>query len=194
MKKILSLLLALSVMLMGSVNAFAFEKNNILDVQVEDYNKFENYEWAPLAEYNVINVPENATEEEKMAAIDSYIENEIEPQAIEIALYTLVIRSGNSTNCELYFRWTGTHIISMISFSNMKIQSTSLLNPTVYSNIGGSTIYCTPAAISGTAKILDINVPTSVSTVRAVVTSPMMCSLSDGWLSLTSINSTVTIN
>ena len=73
MKKILSLLLVLSVMLMGSVNAFAFEKNNIIDVQVEDYNKFENYEWAPLAQYNVINVPENATEEEKMAAIDSYI-------------------------------------------------------------------------------------------------------------------------
>jgi len=85
-------------------------------------------------------------------------------------------------------------VISMISFSNMKIQSTSLLSPTIYSNIGGSTIYCSPAAVAGTAKILDISIPTNVSKVRAVVTSPMMCSLSDGWLSLTSINSTVTIN
>lgn len=75
-------------------------------------------------------------------------------------------------------------MISMISFSNMKIQSTSLLSPTIYSNIGGSTIYCSPAAVAGTAKILDISIPTNVSKVRAVVTSPMMCSLSDGWLSL----------
>lgn len=50
------------------------------------------------------------------------------------------------------------------------------------------------AAVASTAKILDISIPTNVSKVRAVVTSPMMCSLSDGWLSLTSINSTVTIN
>ena len=53
------------------------------------------YEWAPIAEYRIIDVPENATEEEKIAAIDSYLDNEIEPQAVEIALYTLVIRSGN---------------------------------------------------------------------------------------------------
>ena len=105
----------------------------------------------------------------------------------------MVIRSGNTTDCELRFRWTGTHIISMISFSNMKIQSTSLLSPTIYSNIGGPTINCTPAAAAGTAKILDINVPTNVSNVRAVITSPMIYSLSSGWLSLTSINSTVTI-
>lgn len=194
MKRLLSCLLVVSMVLMGSVNVFAIGDTNVIDVQVEEYNKFENYEWAPIAEYRIIDVPENATEEEKIAAIDSYLENEIDPQAVEIALYTLVIRSGNSTACELYFRWTGTHVISMISFSNMKIQSTSLLNPTIYSNIGGSTIYCSPAAVAGTAKILDISIPTSVSKVRAVVTSPMMCSLSDGWLSLTSINSTVTIN
>lgn len=77
---------------------------------------------------------------------------------------------------------------------NAAVKMVSLLSPTIYSNIGGSTIYCSPAAVAGTAKILDISIPTNVSKVRAVVTSPMMCSLSDGWLSLTSINSTVTIN
>lgn len=194
MKRLLSCLLVISMVLIGSVNVFAIGDTNVIDVQVEEYNKFENYEWAPIAEYRIIDVPENATEEEKIAAIDSYLENEIDPQAVEIALFTLVIRSGNSTACELYFRWTGTHVISQISFSNMKIQSTSSFNPTIYSNIGGSTINCKPAAVTGTAKILNISVPTSVSKVRSVITSPMMHSMSGGWLSLTSMNSIVTIN
>lgn len=80
---------------MSIPNVFAAGDTNVIDVQVEEYNKFENYEWAPIAEYRIIDVPENATEEEKIAAIDSYLDNEIEPQAVEIALYTLVIRSGN---------------------------------------------------------------------------------------------------
>lgn len=95
MKRLLSCLLVVSMVLMGSVNVFAAGDTNVIDVQVEEYNKFESYEWAPIAEYRIIDVPENATEEEKIAAIDSYLDNEIEPQAVEIALYTLVIRSGN---------------------------------------------------------------------------------------------------
>ncbi|MCR4720087.1 MAG: hypothetical protein K5768_10710 [Firmicutes bacterium] len=195
MKKILSLLLVGSIVLMGNFNVFAKEQENIINVQVEEYNKLEDYEWAPLAAYPVINVSENATEEEKVAAINAYLEKDPDLRAVEFSLYTIVIRSGNSTDCELYFGWTGTKIISMISFSNMKIQSTSIFSPTVYSNIGGSTIYCTPAASTGTAKILDINIPTNVTQVRAVISSPMIYSLTDGsWLSLLAINSIVTIH
>ncbi len=192
MKKLLSCLLVISVILMGSVNIFAIE-DNVITVKVEDYNKFENYEWAPIAEYIIIDVPQNATEDEKRAAIDSYFENEVAPQATEISLFTIAVRSGNSTNCELYFRWTGTHIISMISFSNLKIQSTGIISPTVYSNIGGSTIFCSPASSAGTAKIRDISIPTGVTKVKAIITSPMMYSLGAGWLSLTSTNSTITV-
>ena len=102
MKKLLSCLLVISVILMGNVNIFAIE-DNVITVKVEDYNKFENYEWAPIAEYRIIDVPQNATEDEKRAAIDSYFENEVAPQAIEISLFTIAVRSGNNTNCELYF-------------------------------------------------------------------------------------------
>lgn len=194
MKKFVSLFMVIALVLCCSYNVFAIEYENIINVKVEDYNKFEGLYRAPIANLPVITVPENATEEEKIQAVNDYIESEIEPQAVEFALYTLVIRSGTSTACELYFQWTGIHIISGLSFTNMKIQSTSLLNPTVYSNIGGSAIPCTPAATAGTAKILDINVPTDVTRVRAVVTAPMMRTISEGWVSLTSINSTVTIN
>lgn len=64
MKKLLSCLLVISVILMGSVNIFAIE-DNVITVKVEDYNKFENYEWAPIAEYRIIDVPQNATETKK---------------------------------------------------------------------------------------------------------------------------------
>ena len=202
-KKVVAMGLAtIAAVLTMSFNVFASE----MEIHSEtDDTKIEwlaenNNAFSDTVVFPVVELPDNITEDEKQEIVEKTLDdinnnNNLNTMAsIGVAQGTAIFRSGNSTSCELYISWTGTELVSMFSFSNFKVQSTRLISPTVYSNIGGSTIYCDYAATSGYAKVLDINIPTNVETVRAVVTNPACYTLSEGWLYGTALNQSVTIH
>ena len=154
--------------------------------------------FSPTAIFPVIEIPENATDEETQKIIQSALSEldstyETNNLSEGVTQNTAIFRSGNTTSCELYISWTGTEYVTAFAFDNFKVQSTSLLSPEIYANIGGSYIPCHDPGTSGYAKVLDINIPINISRVRAVVTNPSCCTL-DGWLYGAAINSTITIN
>lgn len=202
-KKIISLGLAT----MAAVSAMSF---NVFAAEMEIHSETDDAKIEWLTENNnafsdtvvfpVVELSDNIAEDEKQEIIEKTLDdiknnNNLNTMAsIGVAQGTAIFRKGNSTSCELYISWTGTEFVSMFSFSNFKVQSTRLISPTIYSNIGGSTVKCEYAATSGYAKVLDINIPTNVETVRAVVTNPACCTLSEGWIYGTALNQSVTIN
>lgn len=202
-KKIIAMgcvaVMAVSIM---SVSVFAAEMTFISetdDAKIEWLNE-NNSAFSDTVVFPVAELPDNITEEEKEDFVKNTLDdikndcNQSGRASIGVAQGTAIFRSGNSTSCELYISWTGTEMVSMFSFSNFKVKSTSLINPTIYSNIGGSTIVCESAATAGYVKVLDINIPTNVTTVKAVVTNPACFTLSEGWLYGMAINHSVTIH
>ena len=81
----------------------------------------------------------------------------------------------------------------MISFSSLRLHNNSVLSPVTYSNIGGSTIQCQTGS-NGSAFVLNVTIPTSVSTVYATSTNVMAYILTEGWVSTTSFTGRVPFN
>lgn len=152
--------------------------------------------------FPVIEISENASESEKKEAAEKAFSNILKNNSTEEAAQaslgvvqgTAIFRSGNTTSCELYISWTGTETVSMFAFDEFIIKSASLLSSTVYADIGGSTVVCNPAAKSGYVWVKRIDIPTNVSTVKAIVKSPKVCTLEEGWLYGSALNFSVDIN
>lgn len=183
MKKLLSILLTVCLVLsLSCVCVFAQETEE--DVAIP-----------------ILTIDENATESEIIEAINSTIENsavdtgdDIQSANGYIEIKPFLIRSGITSSCQLYLRWNCPgYQCSMISFSLLQLHNGSALFPEIYSNIGGSTIQCETGE-SGSAFVLNVNIPTSVSTVYATSKNVMAFILSEGWISTMSISGRVPFN
>ena len=95
--------------------------------------------------------------------------SEINPQAVAIQVNPVIIRSGFSTHCELYLRWSSADIINSFRAKNIRVSAQGLLNPTEYASWGDGTsyrYYGFTAANAGSKFVGGFNIPTDVSTVR----------------------------
>lgn len=104
------------------------------------------------------------------------------------ALVTIT-RSGNTTNCDVVFHWTG-YMISSFRYKKMTIKNPSLLSSEVYATKGNGTDYSLCATIASTVCSITIGrvqIPTDVDKVRISWNSPQVYAMTDpaGWYSVT---------
>ena len=95
--------------------------------------------------------------------------SEISAQAVAIHVNPVVIRSGFSTHCELYLRWSSADLIDSFRAKNIRISAQGLLNPTEYASWGDGVsyrYYGFTAANAGSKFVGGFSIPTDVSTVR----------------------------
>ena len=124
-------------------------------------------------------------------------EEEITPYANSITnVDPLVIRSGDSTTCQLYLFWESTgETWNSFRWNQLKVISTSSLFPTTYATIGQKTVKGVGGAV-GSVYVQDVSIPTNVSKVKVTSTGFQGYRLtpSPGWFSFTELNDTATIN
>lgn len=112
----------------------------------------------------IISVREDATEAEINEAINNAVDD-VQPHASVLEIKPFLIRSGSTSTCQLYLRWSCPgYQCSMIAFDLLKLHNNSILSPVTYANIGGSTVRCETGA-SGSVFVRAVTIPTSVSTV-----------------------------
>ena len=142
----------------------------------------------------IISVGDDATEIEINEAINKAIEVDVKPYASVLVIKPFLIRSGSTSSCQLYLRWSCPgHQCSMISFDLLKLHNNSILFPVTYANIGGSTIYCETGA-SGSAFVRNVTIPTSVSNVYVKLSNVKAYILTEGWISTVSFSGQVPFN
>lgn len=96
-----------------------------------------------------------------------------------------VIRSGNTSRCELYLHWNGTDIFNSFRYKRIRITNGSLLFPTVYLDLGDGSTYQflgVVAATQGSKIIKQFNLDVGIDEVTASVAGLEGYSMSKGWL------------
>lgn len=168
-KKII-VMCVIAIMTLSLVNVGAYAQENEYEIEIP-----------------IISVAQDATESEINEAIETAINEELlQPRASILTITPFLIRSGNTSSCQLYERWSCPgYQCSMISFSSLRLHNNSILSPVTYSNIGGSTIQCQTGS-SGSAFVRNVTIPTSVSTVYVTQTDVMAYILNEGWVSTVS--------
>ncbi len=149
----------------------------------------------------ILSVDENATESEIVDIINATVEEGVNEDEVGtptprgyIDIRPFLIRSGNTSSCELYFRWTCPgYLCSAFSFDLLQLHNGSALFPEIYSNIGGSYIPCETGS-SGSVRVRGVTIPVSVSTVYATSQNVKAQILSYGWISTLSLTGVVPFN
>ena len=164
-------------------NATSEEKQSIITATLNELSANETSNIA-TATIPILTVSESATSEEKQAIITAALNelsanktsdtdtNEVSLSSNEQVMsvsraFAMILRIGDTSKCELYIGWTGDIVFSMWAFDLFQVKSTS--NPTMYANIGGSTINCTTASADGAVRVSNIDIPKDVSTVHVDV-------------------------
>lgn len=106
-----------------------------------------------------------------------------------------ITRSGNTSSCQLYLKWSGSFAISGMRFNKLTIVPTNYLSSTVYGTMykGSYYTYTFPNTTLYYQSISTFSIPTSVTKVRIQISNLHV--YTDGaWLSGMLSNATVTIN
>jgi hypothetical protein len=110
------------------------------------------------------------------------VEQDMSAFAISASWYGLV-RNGNTTNCELWFNFTGGIICSNLQYNQIKVQNRSLLNRKTYKTFGAS-IKKFNAGMTKSVYIGAVSIPISEKSAHIDATDVLLNSLSGGWISV----------
>ena len=130
----------------------------------QDFHNTSNYE-TDSNEAIFIELEEGISEQQKSKIIDDIMkererlsEGNIMPLATGVVITYFVIRNGNTTECELYFRINATGPINSIFWKTITVQNMNLINKETYAS--RSEYYRVFTAISnGTGKMFDLDIP-----------------------------------
>ena len=97
--------------------------------------------------------------------------------------YSIVRKNGASDKtCQVYVNWSGKELISAIRFKKLTVKSTSATSSKTYGTFeyGGDYVtYYATATTVGNVMVGQVNIPTSVDTVRADVVDMQSYHLND---------------
>lgn len=121
-------------------------------------------------------INENIAKQEELNLHSSPI-----PKATCVISFFL-IRSGNTTSCQLYMRHTGTMVINAFKwYSDIIVRKTASTSSTKYLSLSGRTSYFTASAV-GTVPISPyFSVPVSLKSVYVKIPTTYVYALSSGW-------------
>ncbi len=147
-------------------------------------------------EIPIITVDENSSNENSNN--ENSNNGDITPYANSITnVDPFVIRSGNSTTCQLYLFWESTgEMWQSFRWNQLKVIGTSSINQKTYATIGQKTVKGAAGTVGTVLVKEDVSIPTNVSKVK-VVTSGFQgyrVTPNPGWLSFTELNDKATIN
>lgn len=135
------------------------------------------------------------SEEELQRVIEE--QQQISPRAAFVGCF--LARNGNTKDCEVYLKWSGGSRYDGWRFKKLTITNFSVTKPVTYGTIkppAGTTYktYNVNSASTGTVKLGDVKVPTSVDEVKCKFDSLQgSLSANNDWLSV-AITSTTPIN
>lgn len=185
--KLISMFLAIVIMLsLGCMGVFA-----------DDISTAEEY-----TGISIIQVSENASQEEINVVLNEAMEesnfdkeiNETSEARAAFLIKPFIIRSGNTTDCQLYLSWdvTGGYVLDGIAFDSVILNNGSLLFPITYANIGGSYLKC-PTSSYGSVLVRNITLPLDI-TVYGKSTAMKGSIVGQGWISCLDISGKVPMN
>ena len=120
------------------------------------------------------------------------VEQDMSASAISASWYGLV-RNGNTTNCELWFNFSGGIICSNLQYSQIKVQNRSILNRKTYKTFAAD-IKKFNAGMIKSVYIGAVSIPTSEKSAHIDATNVLLYSLSGGWISVWGSDSNPVIN
>jgi len=91
-----------------------------------------------------------------------------DPSGMVTGVKVTLVRSGNSTRCEVILSWGGGDMYSGFMVKSVSVTNGSFLFPAVYGSLG-PTVRNVPAATAGTVSLGFIDVPTNVTSVTIIV-------------------------
>ena len=94
--------------------------------------------------------------------------NCVDPSGLVTSYMIGITRSGTSSTCHVYLRWSGPDIYSMFAFDLLSVKSTSLLYSKTYDTIGSIRKSVAPSTY-GHLFLRAVTVPSSVNRVRTSV-------------------------
>lgn len=160
------------------ISAINAEANDILDneVQVIDSDK-------PLTESEINNL---INELEKSKDVPK-------TRATGVAVNYYLVRSGNTTSCELIGAYKATGAISNLWWDSLTVQSPSVINRKTYKSFP-KVLRGTNSKKSGTVSIGFLSIPKNVKSAYLKVTGTKADSNKDGWGSLVNFNGSIKMN
>lgn len=178
----------LIILTMNSSTAFASE------------NFHDDPSFIEAAILDLDNLPEGNSVEERINKFHE--ENEVSEfsqllaspfETRDTTVITAYIIRLSGTSCQLYIRWAGVHSINTWRASNVRVTSTSLLNPATYMNANNFYRSVTAGA-AGSAYVGTMSIPTSQAQARVNFTNLQAYFLAFGWRSAVVNNGTANIN
>lgn len=135
------------------------------------------------------------TETEKHELLERIHESrrQLLPRATGVALTYFIIRSGNTTNCELLTRFNATSSIKTIWWEQVKVQNLDLINKQTYATFR-SVLRSLDANRYGTERIGHLSIPLGETRGYVTTTGTMVESMKDGWGTLMNFSGGATIN
>lgn len=113
-------------------------------------------------------------EQDAFAVLNNQLEDSgASPRSSGTYLSAVVIRSGNTSSCELYIKWSGDVSYNAFRYKQLKVSSVGTLASTTFGTFGNGTSYTTRAVNSspvGSVRIGKLTIRTGVNSVRVTST------------------------
>lgn len=165
---------SISVEASETLNSSVYHGNN--EVQIIDSDQ-------PLSEDEINNLI-NELEKSKDAPM---------PRATGVVVSYYLIRSGNTTDCELIGAFKATGQINTLWWDTVTVQSPSAINRKTYKSFS-KVLRSTGSTKSGTVSIGYLSIPKNIKSAYLKSTGTQAYSNKDGWGSLVNFNGLVYMN
>lgn len=139
------------------------------------------------------NVPLTETEKHELLEKLNERRRQLLPRATGVALTYFIIRSGNTTNCELLTRFNATSPIKTLWWDQVKVQNMNLINKQTYATFR-SVLRSLTVDRYGTERIGYLSIPLGETRGDVTTTGTMVESMKDGWGTLMNFSGGATIN
>lgn len=139
------------------------------------------------------NVPLTETEKHELLEKLNERRRQLLPRATGVALTYFIIRSGNTTNCELLTRFNATSPIKTLWWDQVKVQNMNLINKQTYATFR-SVLRSLTVDRYGTERIGYLSIPLGETRGYVTTTGTMVESMKDGWGTLMNFSGGATIN
>ncbi|MDT2835699.1 hypothetical protein P7H50_02185 [Enterococcus durans] len=126
------------------------------------------------------NVPLTETEKHELLEKLNERRRQLLPRATGVALTYFIIRSGNTTNCELLTRFNATSPIKTLWWDQVKVQNMNLINKQTYATFR-SVLRSLTVDRYGTERIGYLSIPLGETRGDVTTTGTMVESMKDGW-------------
>ncbi|MGM0123151.1 hypothetical protein IGI37_000517 [Enterococcus sp. AZ194] len=178
-------LFSLSFILLTSINVSASESATLTtDSPVETSSQIDIIDSdRPLTETEITNLI-NELEESKPKPLT---------RATGVAVSYYIIRSGNTTNCELRASYKATGPVSNLWWDKVTVQSPSILNRVTYQSFP-KVLRGTGSKKSNNVNIGYLSIPKNIKSTYIKTSGTQTHSNKDGWGSLVNFNGSAKIN